>query len=127
MKHKWKSKLGESYTFVCTLPIFALLWIGFYLWSFFLEPTDIMGYAILAFYLAMPLFSLVSCIFVGNGAGKLKWVAPIVYAVLAWTLPIAAVDNTEALFLQMPLITGLIGLLIGHVWYRISLKHNGSK
>lgn len=125
MKPAWKQKLGESYTFVCSLPMFAVLWLGFYLWSFFLEPTDIMGYAILTFYLAMPLFSLVSCIFVGNGGGKLKWVAPVVYAVLAWTLPIAVVGTTEVLFLQIPFVAGLVGVLIGHVWYRISLKQKG--
>lgn len=125
MKQKWKNRLGKSYTFVCTLPIFAVLWIWLYVCSFFLEPTDIMGYAILAFYLAMPLFCLLSCIFVGKGGGKRKWLAPIAYAILAWTLPIATVDAVEVWFLEMPFVTGLVGLLIGHVWYRISFKHKG--
>ncbi len=120
---KLKQRLGESYPFVCTLPIFAVLWVGFYIWSFFIEPTDAMGYALLAFYVVQPLFALISCIYVGYGKGKRKWLAPMLYSLLSWTLPIAVCGAWETIFLLLTFVPGVVGLVIGHVWGRFSTKN----
>lgn len=117
-----KQKLGQAYPFVCTLPVLAVLWVGLYIASIWLEPTDIMGYSLLAFYMVLPLGTLISCIYVASHGGMGTWICPVLYSLLLWTLPIAVTGVYEPFFLLLTFVPGVLGVLIGHIWRRISSK-----
>lgn len=74
----WISKLIEVgvYLLISTLVI-----IGF--WTI-MEPTDVMGYVLLTFYMLLPLTVLVSSLFIGldKGWGKARWIMPLFYGVV---------------------------------------------
>lgn len=73
----WLSKLIEVGGY---LLVSALVIIGF--WTI-MEPTDVMGYVILTFYILIPITVFVSSLFIGldSGWGKARWLMPLFYGI----------------------------------------------
>ncbi|NLY81550.1 MAG: hypothetical protein GX078_02055 [Clostridiales bacterium] len=85
--------------------------------KFFLKGGDEMGYALMNFYLIMPLVSLVFGIILGSKDAYLKWAYPIVFGILGIIIPsfifIGSLDWISVFFSLIPALLGLaIGILI---------------
>lgn len=80
---------------------------------FFLQPGDEMGYALLAFYLLLPLTALVCCLVLGLRTMRIKWFAPVVFAVIGGLVPVAVFKSWSILFPVLILVPSLLGVLIG--------------
>lgn len=81
----------------------------------FLPAGDEMGYAVLNFYIVMPLTTLIASIIISKKNGFLFWFYPVFVGLLGIIIPFVAFSTFDWIGLFFALIPALIGLIIGLV------------
>lgn len=100
---------------VAALTAFVTILVVLFLWSLFIDPGDVMGYALLSFYLILPLTCLVCALLLGLREHWIKWLAPVLFAALALLLSLLVFRTTDEIFFFVTFVPGLAGLLIGQL------------
>lgn len=104
---------------VAAVTAFVVVLIGLLVWSLFMEGSDAMGYAFLAFYVILPLAGLACSLGLGLKPGKGKWLAPVVLGGLACLVPLLVFGYTEWTFFLFIFLFSALGSVIGHIIYCI--------
>ena len=100
---------------VAAISAFVTILAALFLWSFFISPSDAMGYALLSLYLILPLSSLVCSLLLGLREHWIKWTAPVLFALLASLLPLLVFGTTDLMYFLVSIVPGIVGLLIGQL------------
>jgi len=87
------------------------------LWGvLFLRSGDEMGYALLGFYLIIPISSFVIAFILRKTETKLKWLYPVLFGLIGYFIPTLVFHSSwgwfAALYVAVP---ALLGLLIGSI------------
>ena len=93
-----------------TFFIFLIIFI----WGIFLNSGDEMGYAVLSFYIIMPVTSFVMALILSISNAYFKWLYPIIFGLIGFFIPPIVFKGSWgwiALFFSM--IPALLGLAIG--------------
>lgn len=97
---------------------YSIVYLGILIYGIgFLTPGDEMGYTILDFYILLPMVSIITGIVVGLNGKKLKWIVPIITALLGFLLPVLVFksyyfDATCLFFSGIPSLLGIIIAII---------------
>ena len=111
---------------VAAVSAFVTIAAGILIWGlFFLRPGDEMGYALLNFYLLLPLTALVCSWTAGMRSGWVKWLAPLLFGGIGWFLPLAVFHSTDPIFLFFAFLPSIVGVLAGAGLSTIRARRHG--
>lgn len=99
---------------VAAVSAFTAIAASILIWGlFFLRPGDEMGFALLNFYLLLPLTALACSWTAGMRPGRIKWLIPLLFGAIGWLLPLAVFRSTDPIFLFFSLAPSAVGVLAG--------------
>ena len=81
--------------------------------------SDAMGYSLLAYYVMLPVLSLIVAMMLGNRRHPVKWIAPVLFAGVGYVMPIPVFGTTECFTALMAFVPALVGFVIGTASFAI--------
>ncbi len=114
-----RRRLRRHSAAVAAATAFVVVFLALLVWSCFMDGSDAMGYALIAFYLILPLSGLLCALWLGLKPGKIKWLAPVAFGLVAGLLPQLVFGYTEFGFFGFIFLASLVGSVIGHIIYCI--------
>jgi len=98
--------------YICNA-VTLFVFLAIVLWGvFFLKSGDEMGYALLSFYLIIPLSSFVIAIILNETNTNLKWLYPVLFGLIGFFIPTLVFQSSwgwyAALYVAVPAILGLL-------------------
>lgn len=78
-----------------------------------MDGSDAMGYSILAYYMVLPALSLIAAMLLGVRRHPVKWLAPVLFAVVGYAMPVPVFKYADTFTALVALISAVIGLGLG--------------
>ena len=121
--NNFKKKYRKHTISLVLWSVFITTAIGILLWGKFgLQPGDEMGYALLTFYILMPLMSYACSIGIGFQNSIIKWFTPLLFGVLGGLIPYLVFSSTDRIFVFFAFIPSVVGLITGVIIKAIANK-----
>ncbi|MBR3772213.1 MAG: hypothetical protein IKL07_08090 [Clostridium sp.] len=89
--------------------------------------SDAMGYSFLTYYMVLPAGSFIAAMFLGNRRHPIKWIAPFIFAVVGYVMPLPVFGYSLLFNALMAFIPAVIGFLIGLGIQAIQLSKSRKK
>jgi len=104
----------------------SLIFLIVTLWGlFFMSSGDEMGYALLSFYLIIPVSSFVIALIISKTGTNLKWMYPVIFGMIGFFIPTLIFHGSWGWFAGVYVVVpALLGLIIGTVVQKIRARRN---
>lgn len=100
---------------VIAVTAFVVVLCALLIWSCFISGSDALGYAFLAMYVILPLAGFGCALALGLRSSRTKWLAPVVFGLIALLLPLLVFRYTEGTFFWFIFVPSMLGCVIGHI------------